>query len=464
MADSNEQLPEEIDEQHHRLIGNLRLIYSLDGQKAQHLTHIHQRLLEREVPTPLSSHREVPDTQQSPRERKSARRPTPFEGRPWQRRLSVLAAGLVVALLVSSLLLVLTRSHRSSVGSTSAESVGGLSTLLSIHMIDATTGWALTEHAVLYTSDGAVHWKDVTPSDATLTRDSIADFRTASIASIATSRPDGASTQVLHTADGGQTWQQATIQMPFPRQISFVDAHHGWLLAAVRPLGGAAEPVSIFRTADGGKTWTNVATALFADTDPPGRLPYGGQKSGMSFLNGSTGWVTGTVTLAKLAWLYVTHDGGSTWRQQSLPMPPEVSSARLSILSPTFFSATDGILPVFFSDVATESAIATDVYTTHDGGRTWESTAPIFAALPLLSFADMQQGWASDGTLLYSTSDEGTHWLKLTPNSSFKSIIQLDFVTDRVGWAISATASTSTTLLKTLDGGRTWTGISSSSA
>lgn len=330
-----------------------------------------------------------------------------------------------------------------------------------LHMIDASTGWALAGQAAFSTTDGGVHWKNVTPRGISLGQSSIADFLSASSASIATPRPDGASTQVLHTTDGGQTWQQAAIPMPFPRQLSFIDPQHGWLLAAVRPAGGAAEPVAVFRTADGGKTWAKVSAALFADTTPPGRLPYGGQKSGIRFLDSSTGWVTGSVPLANLAWLYVTHDGGSTWQQQVLPMPSGLASARLSVLPPTFFSATEGILPVLFSNVTTGSAIATALYTTHDGGRTWQNTAPVSAALPILSFAEMQHGWATDGTTLYRTSDGGNHWLKLSPTASFKNIAQLDFVTDALGWAISTPTPTASSLLKTVDGGHSWATIPS---
>jgi photosystem II stability/assembly factor-like uncharacterized protein len=301
----------------------------------------------------------------------------------------------------------------------------------------------------------------VTPSRIVLTQNSIADFLTASIASIATSRSYGASIEILHTVDGGQTWQQAIIPMPFPRQISFIDAQHGWLLAAVRPVKGPAEPVSIFRTTDGGKTWAKVATALFADTTPPGRLPYGGQKSGIRFLNSSTGWVTGTVSLADLAWLYVTHDGGSTWQRQSLLMPPGLPPGRLSLLAPTFFSSTDGVLPVIFSDITTGSDFATTIYTTRDGGRTWQSTMPVNAPLRIVSFPDLQHGWATDGTVLYTTSDGGNHWLKLSPGAIFKNITQLDFVSDNAGWAISSTAANSSSLLKTVNGGRSWTTIPS---
>jgi photosystem II stability/assembly factor-like uncharacterized protein len=459
MTDSNELLPEEGDEQHQRLIRDLRLMYSTEGQKAQHLARIHQRLINSDVSMPMQLHQGIPDGQRSFRNVRP-NRSTMSEGKPWQHRLSMIAATLVVALVVSSILLVLNRAHHTNVG-TSAKPTGGLNTLLSLHMIDASIGWALSEHTVLRTTDGGVHWTNVTPPGTTLTQSSIADFPTASLASIATPQANEATTQVLHTADGGQTWQQATIQMPFPRQISFIDSQHGWILAAVRPPGGAAEPVSVFRTTDGGKTWVNVATALFSDTTPAGRLPYGGQKSGMRFLNALTGWVTGSVSLPNLAWLYVTHDGGSTWHQQSLLMPSGMPSTHLSILSPTFFSAADGILPVIFTNVTTDSDIATSIYTTHDGGQTWQSTVPVSAASRILGFADMQHWWATDGTILYSTGDGGNHWTKLSPSGSFKNIVQLDFISATVGWAISSTTSASSSLLKTADGGRTWTTISS---
>src|SRR6266851_487476 len=345
MPDTNELLPVEEDEQYQHLVRDLRYIYRADGQRAQQLARIQQRLLNSEGSIHPQPRHGTPGIQQNPGNLNPTRAPF-TEARPWQRRLSLIAAALVVALLVSSLLLVLSRSHRGSIGSPSATPIGGLNTLLSLHMIDASTGWALTAQAVLRTTDGGVQWKNVTPPGTTLTQGSIADFGTASMASTATPQPGEASIQILHTVDGGQTWQQATIQMPFPRQISFIDAQHGWVLAAVRSPGGAAEPVAVFRTTDGGKTWANVTTVLFADATPPGRLPYGGLKTGMRFLNASTGWVTGNVSLSNLAWLYVTHDGGSTWHQQSLLVPPGVPPSRLLVLSPTFFSAIDGVLPV----------------------------------------------------------------------------------------------------------------------
>ena len=45
-------------------------------------------------------------------------------------------------------------------------------------------------------------------------------------------------------------------------------------------------------------------------------------------------------------------------------------------------------------------------------------------------------------------------------SDSGKNVSQLDFVSDQIGWAISSTASNSSFLLKTVDGGYTWTVIS----
>ena len=158
---------------------------------------------------------------------------------------------------------------------------GGSGTLISLHMIDLTTGWALGEHAVLRTSDGGLQWKNVAPPNSVLTRESIADFLTASLAWVATPQVNGTTTQILRTIDGGQTWQQSTIQEIFLKQITFIDSQHGWILSGWGATGGAAEVVGVFRTGDGGKTWSNVSSALPASTDipPPGHLPFGGRKS-----------------------------------------------------------------------------------------------------------------------------------------------------------------------------------------
>jgi len=65
--------------------------------------------------------------------------------------------------------------------------------------------------------------------------------------------------------------------------------------------------------------------------------------------------------------------------------------------------------------------------------------------------------------VLYSTSDGGQHWTKLSPGANFKQITDLSFVSSTTGWAIGRQSNTSSFLLKTTDGGKTWTPIPISS-
>jgi photosystem II stability/assembly factor-like uncharacterized protein len=473
MADFDELLLEEADERDQRLIHDLRRMYHMDAQTAEHLARVRHHLLTNRNSSVYdhqgTQQHHMPLNVQQARSSTRNMAQTRFTiagERPWGRRLSTVAAVLFVILLVGSLLLVLSLAHRSSPGAPGntlqpSKLAGGSGSLFLLHMIDPTTGWALSEHAVLRTTDGGLQWKNVTPPNTLLTRESIADFHTASLAWVATPQANGAMTQVLRTIDGGQTWQQSTIPAVYLKQITFIDSQHGWILTGWGARGGAAEAVAVFRTGDGGKTWSNVSSALPASTDtpPPGHLPFGGRKSGIHFLNMSTGWITGTVGANDLTWLYVSHDGGSTWYQQSLTRPPGVPSAQLSLGSPTFFSATDGILPVIFSDFVTGSGIATDIYVTHDEGTTWKSTTPLPTAPGTVDFVDMQHGWATDGMILYRTSDGGQHWTKLSPGASFKQVTYLDFVSSTVGWAIGGQGNNSSLLLKTTDGGQTWTPI-----
>ena len=400
-------------------------------------------------------------------------------------RFAGIAAAVSVTLLAGSLTIVLLRTYHSSPGGPSSNT-NRFGALLSIHMLDTQTGWAVTgENRILRTTDGGVHWKNVTPKYPTaMTRQRIAtDFLTASGAWVAVSGVEmtgqgddratkqppsagvavsgaGAGTAVIfHTTDAGQTWQQMTIQTNgvIDTQINITTSQDGWLLSK-HPVSESAETLELFRTTDGGRTWLKIAIAPASSLDihPPGNLPFSGSKSGLSFLNATTGWVTGRVAINGYILLYRTDDGGATWYPQSLPLSPTERSSQLSLLPPLFFNATDGILPVS-SDTGKGARL--DVYMTHDGGTTWRGTTPLTAAASTADFIDVDHGWASDGTLLYVTDDGGKQWTTLSPGGSFQHITQLDFVSRHIGWAIGATAAGAPTFLKTEDGGRTWTAI-----
>ncbi len=385
---------------------------------------------------------------------------SPLPVRPPRRRrrvspfLEMLAAVLVVGVVVGSFLFVLdSRLHQppgsaskptptpatipTVVGSPSSPTPAGpVNSLQTIHMIDATTGWALTNTSVLYTTNGWSAWKDVTPHKAALVAGGY--FLSGEEAWIAESGQQPGAI-VSHTTDGGQTWQSAALSANVPvdpARMSFINSQDGWIEGET---GGATgnDFETIFRTTNGGKSW--VAVASTGSDNTPATFPSFGHKSGLVFVNASTGWATSNG-------LYVTHDGGATWQQQPLP-------AQACCLLPTFFTAHDGILPG-----------GSQLFVTHDGGTTWQSTSSLPASSSLVTFIDMQHGWVAvdNGTMLYRTSDGGAHWAKITPAiaASITSVAQLNFVSTGIGWALGYTPEAANTLLfKTTDGGQTWTQV-----
>ena len=86
---------------------------------------------------------------------------------------------------------------------------------------------------------------------------------------------------------------------------------------------------------------------------------------------------------------------------------------------------------------------------------------PVPVALSAVDFLDMQHGWVTDGTVLYVTTNGGQSWTKMAPGSSFKNVAQLDFVSSTEGWAIGGQGKGARFLLKTVDGGKTWTPVTS---
>src|SRR5919199_2880184 len=162
--------------------------------------------------------------------------------------------------------------------------------LLSIHMINATTGWAVTSRSVLRTIHGAKEWMDVTPRGVTLSPMSVENFLTARIAWVAVTPHGGAIASILHTVDGGRTWRRASVTLPSRglgvQQIDFVDPLHGWLLVDLGVAAGS-QGVAVLRSVDGGAHWTTVSlTGGMRAT--PGSLPFSGDKTGITFRNSST--------------------------------------------------------------------------------------------------------------------------------------------------------------------------------
>ncbi len=336
---------------------------------------------------------------------------------------------------------------------------GDTPALEAIHMVDALTGWALTARTgastLLRTTDAGAHWTVVAPRSSSGQEMPVYQVSVLS-ALIAWAVPAGTipenTTQIFHTIDGGRTWSHVTIPARSGYSIHFIDARDGWLLSDEGPALGS-QAVDVYRSTDAGETWTRVARAGLRDES--NGLPFGGDKGGITFLNATTGWITGATNGLDSIYLFVTYDGGSAWRQQQLPVPPQAGPHWEALTRPpTFFTAHDGVLPVSYSifNNSKETGVISVFYMTRDGGATWKYTTPLSGCCSS-TFADINHGWVTDGHLLYMTSDGGRNWTVIRPGPFFADVRQLDFVSSGVGWAVR---ETSPFLLKTVNGGHTW--------
>lgn len=339
----------------------------------------------------------------------------------------------------------------------------------SMHMVSSNTGWAAGSgtNRILRTSDGGSHWEDVTPHAASAGT-WITVFLDANNAWVASSLQPGSgspdsSVAIYRTADGGRTWQQVSqvvADRGWPAALDFVDSKHGWLFMRLGAAAGA-EGVAFYGTQDGGATWTKLSeTDQSLTSSGPGTLPLGCSKVAPVFLNPSTGWQPGACNGGSAPYLYVTRDGGRNWAAVSLRIPQGTFNCDCSIESLRFWDQEHGafVLENAYQDAG--GYAQNFLYTTSDGGRSWQ-LGPL---LPKNSFSvyflDATHGWTLDAktnTLLFS-ADAGQHWSTagVIPTNSNGVVRDFQFVTPQIGWVLGADPR-GLPILKTVDGGQTWT-------
>jgi photosystem II stability/assembly factor-like uncharacterized protein len=331
----------------------------------------------------------------------------------------------------------------------------------SLHMFDSMTGWAISSDRqhILRTTEGMQRWQDVTPTfNGKIYQINSSDFLDASHAWVALFPTSPQALQVLRTSDGGQTWQAANLpeQGTGVGSIDFINTQTGWLMLG-KGAGMSHEAVDILHTSDGGATWSVISTTG-TQGDQPGHIPFSGDKSGMSFSDASNGWVTGTIPMNNFVYLYKTSDGGVTWQHQAIAFTPG-SNSQFGTQPPIFLSVSDGVLPVtIYLQNGTESII----YSTNNGGASWNATTPVAGFYSAASFVDMTHGWivtsSNSTSALFATSDGGQHWSQyaLPFTSANASIQQLDFVSSTTGWAVVARGANPNALWQTSNGGQSW--------
>lgn len=322
--------------------------------------------------------------------------------------------------------------------------------LKGIRMLDAHNGWALTAQAILKTVDGGVHWNDVTPANAELNAFARGDFLNIQDAWIAIPPPqqiEGPGIIVLHTTDGGTSWQHEKINDPVVATIDvphFMNAQQGWLEASSSPGAGHAGS-DIWHTTDGGQTWVKIAS------NAGGSGLTLGYVTGISFQDAQTGIATGNLGAGgenSLPSVSITHDGGKTWHTDSLPHLLGGYTVTMNTSEPPVFFGNTVVMPV---NVTTDSGNLLVLYRSNTSGRIWYQTSVVHIQSENTYVLDPSHAWTTDtqSGQLYNTTNGGTIWF---PISTIAYNLQaLSFADASIGWGI-----TRETLLHTIDGGKTW--------
>ncbi|MFZ5884722.1 MAG: NBR1-Ig-like domain-containing protein [Chloroflexota bacterium] len=322
--------------------------------------------------------------------------------------------------------------------------------LRNLYMRDSSNGWAVSNDAVLRTTDGGVTWYNVLPN----IQPGGATFPSANSGWVISR-----TRTLYHTTNGGATWSQFSV--PFDGgTIQFLDENTGYVFQ----ITGAAmnkQSVALYKTTDGGATWTKTY-----DNDPtvPGSsntLPLGGHKNGITFSSATTGWIGGETPTEGYFYFYKTTDSGVTWSRLPLALPAGYESAYITTTAPTFFNANEAVLPAWMLRLDTGMRDLF-LYTTRDGGNTWTPSPAFARSAEHTDITSMNHAISWDwSNVFHVTTNGGGSWMTITPNINLSENFRgLDFVSPTTGWAIRAPSNETTLLYRTLDGGYTWTLLS----
>ncbi len=241
----------------------------------------------------------------------------------------------------------------------------------------------------------------------------------------------GWSGTIIHTSDGGETWQLQETGTKFDlTEVTFADTEHGWAVGNGNfdDSGNFGDFGILLHTDDGGETWIVQDTGV--------SVPL----TSVAFVDSQRGWVG-----VSNGGILHTTDGGNTWNEQRIGLTAYLTSV-------DFVDDQNGW--VLGEDYDFETVGSFVLHTT-DGGNTW-SRQLIDAPLNSLSFGDVQRGWVvgPGGTILHSP-DGGNTWTKQESGTT-AFLTQVAFVDADNGWVVG-TGEGGRVILHTADGGVTWT-------
>jgi photosystem II stability/assembly factor-like uncharacterized protein len=334
-------------------------------------------------------------------------------------------------------------------------------------LLNETSGWVLIDGHLFWTPDMGRTWTEIGPLIPASVHVEDVEFIDANIGWVLWSMaaPDGSSSfQLAHTADHGGTWTTHPLSLfdsgevasfAEKAEMGWFDRQTGWI--SVKQATSSNFSVgTLFVTSDGGSTWSRTALPI-ADH--------------IFFSDPQVGWAVGGPTNDQI---FRTQDTGNTWQSMRLDNSPE--DILVTAYMP-FSSQGQGLLVT--TNLGSENSL--EIYSLDDTSEKWLPVNRVLLDVEPgvvgLSIFDSQNFVATipgTGSIIRMLDGE-LHILDNKDNLS-ASIVDLDMVALDVGWAksvasncvsesslddqtASVSCSSSTRLLRTLDGGVTWQSV-----
>lgn len=164
-----------------------------------------------------------------------------------------------------------------------------------------------------------------------------------------------------------------------------------------------------------------------------------------------------------------SEDDGSTWQPVTLPDPEEQHLQRAGISVPQLQADGRGCIVIYAAPSGNPPRARPDPYvsTTGDGGMTW-SPWQLIKHNGYVQLLGANDWWATDGDVLYRSTDLGVTWSSIRPQLPAHMHLDLLFrATEQVAWNVYGNYNGTPVgqgidrphLLKTADGGRHWSEV-----
>ena len=345
-----------------------------------------------------------------------------------------------------------------------------LPTFATAFFLNTTTGWFVGSKGLMETTqDGGKTWTDVTTNIAE-------DLKSVFFLN-ATTGFIGSTTKIYKTIDGGKTWTAISVtgaisSSAYIYDIYFADAQKGWVISS------SSSAAKIIQTVDGGTTWTVGADNPAGDLEAmdffsatSGVVVGGGVgKCDLWFTKDGATWTKGTaptfppgytktdikgVFMFDQNTVYADGWGSLVGPQPSIQLKSTDGGATWTYLTQDDANKTyDNMYELYFKDANNGIAVGGNVVRTANGGTTWTPIdIPCGSTLKnIFGSGDKLIVSTIDGAFLSST-DFGTTWKLLTNVPSF-TVNSIFAVNNNLIFAGGSNGA----ILKTVDGGKNWTG------